>query len=83
MNEIIFGVSESTVKGKPNLTLKVKMLNKSGEIIWQDHIVVRSKEWVVIDEKWLWGVRYMHDVAGKSAIQLTKEAVEQLVDKNI
>lgn len=78
----VFGVAKTKVRSKPKLTLKVKMLDQSEKIIWRDRTDVRSNEWVIIDEKWLWGIRYKQDVAGPSVIELTRQAVKQLVDKN-
>ncbi len=78
----VFGIAKTKVKGKPKLTLKVKMVDKSGKIIWQDRIAVRSNEWVIVDEKWVWGIRYKQDVAGLSVYEMTEQAVGQLVEKN-
>lgn len=80
--ESVFGVAKAQVKGKPKLTLRVKMVNKSGQIIWRDNMVVKSNEWVIADEKWLWGIRYKQDIAGLSAVEMVRQAVQQLVDKN-
>ncbi|MCI0493945.1 hypothetical protein L0Z72_02975, partial [candidate division KSB1 bacterium] len=77
----IFGVTKTKVKSKPKLILKVKMVDKSEKVVWRDRSEVRSKEWVVIDTKSLWGIRYKQDVTMPSVIELTGQAVHQLVDK--
>ncbi|HEX9974165.1 MAG TPA: hypothetical protein VGD14_18995, partial [bacterium] len=77
----IFGVTKTEVKSKPKLILKVQMVDKSEKVIWQDRSDVKSKEWVIIDTKSLWGIRYKQDVALPSFVELTRQAVQQLVDK--
>lgn len=77
----VFGVTNSEVKRKPELTLKIEMVDKSEKLIWRERSAIKSKEWITISTKSLWGVRYEQNVVGLAIVELTKQAVQQLVKK--
>ena len=76
------GVTKTRVKGKPVVTLAVEMIDRNGKVIWRDSVHVKSDRKVIIDEKWLMGTKYKQSVMGPSVVELTKQAVKLLVEKN-
>ena len=76
------GVTRAKYRTLPKLIFTVKMVAANGNIIWRDRIVVKSNKWLIIDEKWLMAMNYKQDISGPSALELTKQAIEVLSQKN-
>lgn len=77
------GITKIRTKGKPKLTLKIKMISRNGNVIWRDNIVAKSDEYVVIDKKWFGNMKYDQDLPIPTfVLDLTQQAVKMLVEKN-
>ena len=78
----IFGTGKAKVKGRPEIELRVRMVDASGEITWRDKVRVRSKEQVQIDEQWVLGIPKHARVTSSATLpEMMREAVDALVRK--
>ena len=76
------GVTKIRTKGKPKLTLDIEMVDRYGKVLWKDSVTARSDEWMVVESKWLMDAKYKHSVTGPSVVELARQAVMLLVEKN-
>lgn len=77
------GTGRVTVSGHPEMTVAVRMLDAEGRVVWQDRVLVRSRERVSLDERWLLGVRTEQTVFDASSLPaLITEATEKLLRRN-
>ncbi|MCI0695972.1 hypothetical protein L0337_28730 [candidate division KSB1 bacterium] len=67
----------------PKLTLQVKMVDRSGKVVWQDKAEVTSNIPVVIDEKWAFGIKYKSEKFGPEIVDLFRQTVQALVRKTL
>ena len=78
----IFGTGKAKVKGRPEIALRVKMVDDGGAILWRDQVRVRSKETVQIDEQWVLGIPKRAEVTSSATLpEMMREAVDALVRK--
>lgn len=79
----IFGTGKAKVRGRPEIELRVKMLDASGEIVWRDQVRIRSKEQVQIDEQWVLGIPKRARITSSATLpEMMREAVDALVRKH-
>lgn len=77
------GSGRATVSGHPEMTVAVRMLDADGRVAWQDRVLVRSRERVSLDERWLLGVRTERAVSDASTLPaLITEAAEKLLRRH-
>lgn len=75
----IIGTGRATTTGRPEMILRIRSVAADGTE-WREKVRVRSKEKVVLDERWLLGLRTDTRVSDASLLpDLTRQAVEQLV----
>ncbi len=79
----VLGIGRARVKGHPEMLLRVRLLDKSGAVVWRDHVRVRSKEKVELSEKWVLGIRTDRDVTSPvpTLPDLMREAVARLAGR--
>lgn len=76
----VLGTGRVRVSGHPELTLAVRMLSPDGDIVWRDQARVRSRERVVLDERWVLGVRTGRAASDASSLPaLARRAVDVLL----
>jgi hypothetical protein len=63
----------------PKMTLQVKMVDKSGQPVWNDKVSVTSETPVVVDETWLFGIKHKTQEHGPALTDLLQQAVDELV----
>lgn len=79
----IAGSGRSTTRGRPEMYLRVRYADATGET-WREKVRVRSKEKVELSEKWLLGVQTDRDVSDASSLfDLTREATRKIVQKRV
>lgn len=79
----IFGTGKAKVKGRPEIELRVRMVEASGEVTWRDKVRVRSREQVQIDEQWVLGIPKHARVTSSATLpEMIREAVDALVRKH-
>jgi hypothetical protein len=77
------GTGRVTVSGHPEMTVAVRMLDAEGRVAWQDRVLVRSRDRVSLDERWLLGVRTEQTVSDASSLPaLVTEAVAKLLRRH-
>jgi hypothetical protein len=78
----IFGTGKAKVKGRPEIALRVKMVDGGGNIVWRDQVRIRSKATVQIDEQWVLGIPKRAEVTSSATLpEMMREAVDALVRK--
>lgn len=78
----IFGTGKAKVKGRPEIALRVKMLNDGDQVLWRDQVRIRSKATVQIDEQWVLGIPKRAEVTSSATLpEMMREAVDALVRK--
>lgn len=65
----------------PQLALHVKMMEKSGKVVWNDKVSVTSETPVVVDETWLFGIKHKKEEHGPALTDLFSHAMRELVRK--
>ena len=79
----VLGTGRARVSGHPEMLLSVKMLDATGALVWRDRVRVRSREKVVLDERWLLAIRTRREVSDASTLPaLMREAVDRLVARS-
>jgi hypothetical protein len=78
----IFGTGKAKVKGRPEIALRVKMVDGGGNIVWRDQVRIRSKATVQNDEQWVLGIPKRAEVTSSATLpEMMREAVDALVRK--
>jgi len=68
-------------KFKPKMTLHVKMVDSKGAVLWNQKVSVKSKEYIVLNRKFLFGFEREEKITGPTIPELYRRAVEKLVGK--
>ena len=76
----ILGTGKSRVSGHPEMTLKVRMVDATGQLLWRESVRVRSKEKIELNERWLLGIRRSSEGPDASSLPaLTRQAMDKLL----
>lgn len=77
----IIGTGRAATKGRPELVLRVHYTRADGTE-WREKVRVRAKEKIVLNERWLLGVRTDLETPDASSLpDLTRKAVALLLEK--
>lgn len=80
----ILGTGTSRTSGRPELTLKVRMVDAAGQTLWRDTVRVRSKEKVELNERWLLGIQRSRTGPDASTLPvLTQQAMDKLLAQRL
>jgi hypothetical protein len=78
----IIGTGKSRTSGRPEMTLRVRMIDAAGQQLWRDRVRVRSKEKVELNERWLLGIRKRSEGPDASTLPvLTQQAMDKLIER--
>lgn len=78
----ILGTGKSRTSGRPEMTLRVRMIDATGQQLWRDRVRVRSKEKVELNERWLLGIRKRSESPDASTLPvLTQQAMDKLIER--
>jgi hypothetical protein len=78
----ILGTGKSRTSGRPEMTLRVRMVDAVGQQRWRDKVRVRSKEEVELNERWLLGIRKSTEGPDASTLPvLTQQAMDKLIER--
>ena len=78
----ILGTGKSRTSGRPEMTLRVRMIDAAGQQLWRDKVRVRSKEKVELNERWLLGIRKSSEGPDASTLPvLTQQAMDELIER--
>jgi len=78
----ILGTGKSRTSGRPEMTLRVRMIDATGQQLWRDKVRVRSKEKVELNERWLLGIRKRSEEPDASTLPvLTQQAMDKLIER--
>lgn len=81
----ILGTGKAKAKGHPEMTVKLRLTDADGNPLWKARTRVRSKQKVVLDEKWVLGLRTRQHVpdAMDTLPDLTRQAMAKLLKKSV
>jgi len=80
LNLVVWGKTKNVQI--PKLALEVKMLDKTGKSIWRDSAKTASDIPVIVDEKWMFGIKYKSEQSVPALTDLFQKAILELVRKN-
>lgn len=76
----ILGSGKSRTSGRPEMTLRIRMIDAAGQQLWRDRVRVRSKDKVELNERWLLGIRTKSEGPDASTLPaLTQQAMDRLL----
>lgn len=79
----ILGSGKSRTSGRPEMTLRVRMIDAAGQQLWRDKVRVRSKDKVELNEHWMLGVRKSTEGPDASTLPaLTQQAMDRLLQQS-
>ncbi len=79
--ELLFE-GKQTYKVKPRISVKVKLVEPNGTILWQDKTNWKSPQEVVLTRNWILGVKSGEKIEAPSPTDMIRQAIHYFVEKN-
>lgn len=78
----ILGTGKARTSGHPEMTLKIRLVDAAGQLLWRDDVRVRSKEKIELNERWLLGIQTRSEGPDASSLPaLTQQAIDKLLQR--
>jgi hypothetical protein len=79
--ELLF-VGKQTYTVKPRISVKVKLVEANGTILWQDKTTWKSPQEVVLTRNWILGIRSGEKLEAPSPMDMIRQAIHYFVESN-